>query len=405
VKLRTEAESTVPPGPEAEAVCARFGAPEGGVLGAPALECLLEAALAAWPGGRVALPPSLLPAWGARVPQAAVEPFGPGDQVWLDLGGPEPASEAAVDALLARAGEDGPLAILLRDDDPRRARTQRLAVDRPGRVLLLREAAGCAYALGSPQLLRALEAAWAGPRAAAPRPGLPGGGGALVVLDVDGVLIDPGRAFMDAVAGALEQLAPGLAWRDEDYLELKRAGGFNNDFRLAAAALARAERGGLPAEGWPGLDAAIRRWEPACRTAVRGHYAHTRRLARPLVTREQLDAVPGALAICTGRPPDELETAFALLGFTLPAVSDRAPHLRKPRPEGLVQLADAFRAERVTFVGDGRDDAAALRGARALRPELDWRFAAVGADRGLIASGRDLRAATLTELLESGELA
>lgn len=371
------------------------------MLGAPALEPLLEAALAAWPGGRVRLSPSLQSAWGPRV-RELTEPFAPGDQVWLDLGGPAPVDPAAVDALLARAqAPAGPLVILLRDDAPGRARTQRLAVDRPGRVLLLREAAGSAYALGSPGLLRDLAAAAHWPEAAMPRPALPGGGGRLLVLDVDGVLIDPGRAFMDAVAGALGQLAPGLAWRDEDYLELKRAGGFNNDFRLAAAALARAEP---PAPGGAGLEARIRHWEPACRTAVRGHYARTQRLARPLVTREQLAGVTGSLAICTGRPPDELETAFALLGFELPAVSDRAPHLRKPRPEGLIQLADAFRAERVTFVGDSRDDAAALRGARALRPELDWRFAAVGPDRGLIASHRDARAETLMDLLESGEL-
>ena len=85
-------------------------------------------------------------------------------------------------------------------------------------------------------------------------------------------------------------------------------------------------------------------------------------------------------------------------------MSDRAPHLRKPRPEGLIQLADTFRAERITFVGDSRDDAAALRGARDLRPDLHWWFAAVGADRGLVAQAQDLQADGLMDLLESGDL-
>jgi phosphoglycolate phosphatase-like HAD superfamily hydrolase len=208
---------------------------------------------------------------------------------------------------------------------------------------------------------------------------------------------------MEAVAGALGDLAPGLAWSDEAYLELKRAGGFNNDFRLAAAALALAERGERLGGDASRLEPAIRAWEPACAAAVRRHYARTRSLERPLVTRAQL-APAGDLAIFTGRPPQELGFAFQVLGFTLPAVADSAPHLRKPRPEGLVQLADAFRAGRITFVGDSCDDAAALRGARALRPDLGWRFAAVGPGRGRIARDGDLQAERLTDLLERGEL-
>jgi phosphoglycolate phosphatase-like HAD superfamily hydrolase len=85
-------------------------------------------------------------------------------------------------------------------------------------------------------------------------------------------------------------------------------------------------------------------------------------------------------------------------------VADSAPHLRKPRPEGLIQLADAFRAGRITFVGDSLDDAAALRGARALRPELAWRFAAVGPDRARFAESADPQAMGLVDLLESGDL-
>jgi len=399
-------------------LAARLGAPEGGVLCGPSLPALLETVLAAMPSGRVFLAPSLAPAWIGRIEARGGRPLplpdqdpatlrealasaSATDQLWLDLGGDAGVAEEAVAGFLALAGGlAGPLVVLLRDDDPARARSQRLAVDRPGRVLLLRDGAGArAYALGRPPLVRELAAAAGWDAAGAGVEPLDGGGASLLVLDVDGVLIDPGRAFMEAVAGALGDLAPGMAWTDGDYLRLKRAGGFNNDFRLAAGALALAE--GAAGDR---LEARIRDHEPACRVAVRGHYARSRRLERPVVTRAQLAGAGVPLAIFTGRPPEELGFAFEVLGFTLPAVGDSAPHLRKPRPEGLIQLADAYRARRITFVGDSRDDAAALRGARELRPELEWRFAAVGPDRALIALDGDPRAATLMDLLESGEL-
>jgi phosphoglycolate phosphatase-like HAD superfamily hydrolase len=431
VNFQSERDPDSRPGQEGCGVAASLGAPEGGALPGPSLQKLLETVLAACPCEGVFLSPSLLPHWGHRIedrggralPLADRAPHGreslravlaaatAGDQVWLDLGDPAGgADEGELEAFLEAAGAGpGFLVVLLRDDHPARARSQRLAVDRPGQVLLLRETAGApGYALGRPELVRRLAASATWALDGRPLVPLAGAGGRLLVLDVDGVLIDPGRAFMEAVAGALGQLAPDLAWHDEDYLSLKRAGGFNNDFRLAAGALALAERGELPYRAESGgldrLDARIREWEPRCRTAVREHYTRTRRLERPMVTREQLAAVPGHVAIFTGRPPQELGFAFELLGFALPAVGDSAPHLRKPRPEGLIQLADAFRADRVTFVGDSRDDAAALRGAAALRPELGWRFAAVGADRCRFAADGDLQADGLMDLIESGDL-
>ncbi|MDR3670463.1 MAG: HAD family hydrolase [Holophaga sp.] len=402
------------PALEGRDLAACLGAPQGGALGAPSLRKLLEAVLAAWDCRRVWLSPALLPNWGHRIEdrggQALVLPAdlaclrpAPGDQVWLDLGGPGEPDDAVTTFLDLASIDPGPLVVLMRDNDPRRARTRRLAVDRPGRVLLLRETGATAYALGDPGLLGTLAGAAGWRPGPGPVPSLAGTGGRLLVLDVDGVLIDPGRAFMDAVAGALGQLAPDLPWSDEDYLRIKRSGGFNNDFRLTAAALALAEQGG-PAGDWSRLEPAIREWEPRCQVAVREQFRHTARLARPMVAWEQLAAVRGDLAICTGRPPAELASGFELLGFELPAVSDRAPHLRKPRPEGLIQLADAFRSQRIVFVGDSRDDAAALRGARDLRPELDWCFAAVGPGRAGFAREEDLQAAGLVELLKRGDL-
>jgi len=225
----------------------------------------------------------------------------------------------------------------------------------------------------------------------------------LLVLDVDGVMIDADRSFAEAVARALQELAPQQPWSDDDWLAFKRVGGFNNDFRLAAGALALAERDGMDrlrkAEGigFPDLEERIRELEPRCQAVVQRHYAVTKALERPLISLAELRALGVDLAVFTGRPPEEWDLAVAVLGFALPAVTDAAPHLRKPRPDGLLQLADAFRAQEVLFVGDTRDDAASLAEARALRPDLRWTFAAVGPDRERI--GGDLQGESLRSLL------
>jgi phosphoglycolate phosphatase-like HAD superfamily hydrolase len=338
---------------------------------------------------------------------AVAEPQ-PGDQVWLDLDQTpslEPVDLHTLEAFLAFAASRPapPLVALLRDDAGGLNRTQRMAVDRLGNLLLLREAGDGAYALGKPSLLKGMA------KGLTPRP-LPAiapvkGHRHLLVLDVDGVLIDPGRSFGEAVAGALSELAPTLPWNEGLFTAFKRVGGFNNDFRLTAGALALAEDGGLDqleaatGVGFPHLEQRIQELEPLCRACVQKHYARTRRLERPLVRREDLALFKGDLAIFTGRPPAELGLAFEVLGFRLPAVSDRAPHLRKPRPEGLLQLADTYRSARITFVGDTCDDAQALRSAQALRPDLDWVFGAVGADRARFKREGDLQAPSLKDLL------
>ncbi len=228
---------------------------------------------------------------------------------------------------------------------------------------------------------------------------------------MDGVLLDASESFAEAVRLALRDLRPRLPWSKAHFLAFKRVGGFNNDFRLTAGALALSEGGDgldlLPrlekAEGlgFPALDARLEarmdELEPEACRAVRRHYAETAALERPLITREELNLEGWDVAILTGRPPEELERAWASLGFRLPGVCDSAPHLRKPEPGGLLQLVEDFRPQEVLFVGDTRDDADCLQRASRLRPEVTWRFAAVGPDRERLQA--DLRAATLRDLL------
>jgi histidinol-phosphate aminotransferase len=231
----------------------------------------------------------------------------------------------------------------------------------------------------------------------------------LLVLDIDGVLIDADRSFMEAVARALAELRPTLPWADDTFRGFKRLGGFNNDFRLAAGALALAEAHGdvdlqpvlaaAAGRGFPHLEPRIQALEPAAQITVRKHYAETIQLERPLVTLDQLQDTGWDLAVLTGRPPEELELAWRVLGFQLPAVCDAAPHLRKPEPAGLLQLADAFRAEDVFFAGDTVDDATCLQSAAALRPELHWRFVAIGPDRARFSAPGGLQFAKLQDFL------
>ena len=225
----------------------------------------------------------------------------------------------------------------------------------------------------------------------------------LLVLDVDGVMIDADRSFAEAVARSLKELAPRQPWSDDDFLAFKRVGGFNNDFRLTAGALALAERGEMDrlrqAEGigFPDLEARIQALEPTCQAVVQRHYATTKDLEQPLIARPELEGLGVDVAVFTGRPPEEWAMAIEVLGFELPAVTDSAPHLRKPKPDGLLQLADMFRAQEVLFVGDTRDDAACLREAAALRPDIAWTFAGVGPDRDRL--GGDLCGESLRALL------
>lgn len=227
----------------------------------------------------------------------------------------------------------------------------------------------------------------------------------LLVLDIDGVMIDAEISFAEAVSRAVQELVPGTAWSLDNFRAFKHLGGFNNDFRLAAGGVALAERGEMARLwkavdiGFPDLEARIQELEPTCKDVVQRHYAITKDLERPLVTKAELDELGWDVAIYTGRPPEELLLAEEVLGFQLPAICDFAPHLRKPLPTGLLQLADAFRSQEVVFAGDTRDDAAALRAAREQRPEVSWSFAAIGPDRDRFAQEGDFSVETLRDLL------
>ncbi len=225
------------------------------------------------------------------------------------------------------------------------------------------------------------------------------------MLDIDGVLIDANGSFHEAVARTLADLAPGLVWSDEHFQAFKRLGGFNNDFRLAAAALALSEAHIGQGDWMPDasmlepLEARIQALEPQVQVSVQAHYAVTKALEQRTLDLETLRDVPATLAILTGRPPEELDLAFGVLGFELPAVCDSAPEYRKPEPKGLLELAERYGAHSIVFVGDTRDDAVCLQRAREACPSRRWTFAGVGPDRAGFLTAGDLEAESLPALL------
>jgi phosphoglycolate phosphatase-like HAD superfamily hydrolase len=228
-------------------------------------------------------------------------------------------------------------------------------------------------------------------------------------------MIDPCGSFEKCAGTAIRELAPGVAWSDELYWRFKRLPGFNNDFRMTAAAAALFGEGGMGAleralaDGGalpPHIEGRIRETEPRCKELVQFYYRNVVHLELPLVTLPELEAIAGwDVAILTGRPPEEMGMAFKVLGFELPAVCDSRPEFRKPAPGGLLHLADAHGARVVYFVGDTIDDATCLARARAARPGLALTFVAVGRLRGEIAGPRDPMHASLREFLASGALA
>ena len=284
---------------------------------------------------------------------------------------------------------------------------QRLVVDCNPDTLLLRRVDGTdlGMLLGAPERLACLPSR---PIEAEILPSL-GPVRRLLALDIDGVLIDADRSFMEAVARTVAELRPALPWGDASFRAFKRLGGFNNDFKLAAGALALAEVfgnvdvvpliGAAMGKGFPELEPRIAELEEQVKPVVQRHYSDTISFEKAFATLEELQSTGFELAILTGRPPEELALAWRVLGFSLPAIPDRAPHLRKPSPCGLLQLADAFQATEIVFAGDTVDDATCLRRAAEIRPELRWRFAAIGPERHRFERPEDFSFAFLRELL------
>ena len=240
----------------------------------------------------------------------------------------------------------------------------------------------------------------------------------LLVLDIDGVLLDCAESYPYTISVAAQRFVAELGWRMDGLLLpagetrlWKRAGGFNSDWDLTQAALyffmsrgrdsVAAARAATPGQGeflaevarrGGGLQA-VRAilgqpppdWDPEritrlCCSVYAGDRCQSMfgfaaegvagpglcERERPLVAAGRLLAWPGALGIYTGRNGGETEFALQRLGVAgrlrpeLVITSDLG--FSKPDPRGLAAVAKAAgNPAAALFVGDNVDDIETVR--------------------------------------------
>ncbi len=241
----------------------------------------------------------------------------------------------------------------------------------------------------------------------------------LVVFDVDGVLIDVRASYNEAARQTVEHFlgARSGGWlTDEEMAALRVAGGFNDEWDVAAVAIwaqkdGRRDLRGLAREAklaGGGVDGAVRAADLARepgRDAVLGVfceiYAGTARVEemygrppvlassrdglwqreRRLVEAAELLLLRAPKAIYTGRTLGELRASAERFGFAIHfpenfCLTGDGPY-RKPDGRGLRYLAEAVRARHVLMVGDNVDDFLTAQDARRIDPSRRYDFCGI----------------------------
>ncbi len=177
-------------------------------------------------------------------------------------------------------------------------------------------------------------------------------------FDMDGVLIDT-RDSYDACVQQTVQGLGGEAVSDNDIQELRRGGGYNNDWDLTRRLLAQQNIECTRA-------AVIEHFQTLYRGATPGSGLQAREkplLGEALKTR--LQAGQHRVAVITGRPRIEAEEGLQLLGLDVAAlVSLDDVQRAKPDPEGVllalqgsvVGTEGQAQRENAWYIGDNVDD-------------------------------------------------
>ena len=252
----------------------------------------------------------------------------------------------------------------------------------------------------------------------------------VVVLDIDGVLVDVADSYRRAIIESIEIVYDESICR-EHVQSFKDAGGFNDDWELTHAAalylLARREVLDLSTEAFTdeiaatggGLDAAktvvanalvpderervLTAWDrEQLRDVFQQLYLGTE-LYRDLEGSGPDPDVAGAgfihdesvlvepttldfltanfdIGVLTGRPAAEADIALSRAGLDVldeHRFTMDSPAPDKPDPTALVTLAGRFDVSRVVFVGDTLDDVRTVRNATGADPEREYRSVGV----------------------------
>ncbi len=225
-----------------------------------------------------------------------------------------------------------------------------------------------------------------------------------VIFDVDGVLVDVRRSFTAAVVDAAAVATGFRRFTEDEVGQLKAIRGFNNDWHVAIAGGAwvrfcgdlsfpefaqQVEQQGGGLEGLRRVvgsdltgdfEARLTRLAQeayggttACKQLYGFEPVTIRQPGRwreevPLLSAEEAAHIASRAGIVTGRSAEEMELAFQLLGWRLPAqqvaVSDD-PARDKPDTAKLAAILQHLGSRKTLLAGDGRDDLELARNARA----------------------------------------
>jgi len=194
----------------------------------------------------------------------------------------------------------------------------------------------------------------------------------LVVLDIDGVMVDVSESYREAIRQAVAAVAK-KAVTNADIAAMKRIPGSNNDWDVSYALA----YGATDFSAIDRASAAYANVKDAFQAVYRSQKLYER--DRMLVREETLAAIAARakLAVVTSRPRDE---ALSALRAFIPkyfserlivALEDCA--FEKPRPEPLLLAKERAGASSVLYVGDTVNDAQCAKNAGA-------RFVSVAAD-------------------------
>jgi phosphoglycolate phosphatase-like HAD superfamily hydrolase len=216
-----------------------------------------------------------------------------------------------------------------------------------------------------------------------------------IIFDVDGVLIDTRRSFAAAAVDAVQVATGSTRFTKDEVQALKSIRGFNNDWHVAIAGAvwirftddlpfdefaglvdqANGGLGGLRHVAGSELVADLE--EQLTRLAQEAYGGTTacyrlygfepitiRQLGRwreevPLLPPERARTISSMAGIVTGRNAEEMELAFQLLHWHLPAgqvACSTTPVLDKPNPTRLLAIFEFLGSKKAVYAGDGRDD-------------------------------------------------
>lgn len=260
------------------------------------------------------------------------------------------------------------------------------------------------------------------------------------IFDVDGVLLDTSTSFNQAVLLAVKTATGSNRFTKHFISTLKGIPGFNNDWNVAIAGAAWIESGdsvpfsefvnrlnryggGLKAlkkiisslsvsfqqsitklvmEAYGGTSACKQLYGFEPETI---HIEGTWKNETAFISPEKIRPYLPISGIVSGRNRTEMDLAFKLLGWEIPAqrvaISDDA-QLDKPNPKKLISIINTMGSENPVFLGDTRDDMELVKNVvRETGKQMD--FCCVGNQNGI--NDFDYQVETVLQFFEKMETA